>query len=80
VLPNLAVGRVVTPKTVLLAKDGDVNQEDITDTAIRAWKAMRCYRFSLVDNRGVNHFSLPSDRTVLHRLIAELARPRSRCA
>jgi lecithin-cholesterol acyltransferase len=80
VLPNLAVGQVVAPKTVLLTKDGDVNQEDITNTAIRAWKAMRCYRFSLVDNPGVNHFSLPSDRTVLHRLIAELARPRSRCA
>lgn len=80
VLPNLAVGQVVTTKTRLLTKDGDINQEDITNTAIRAWKAMRCYRFSLTDNPGVNHFSLPSDRKVLHRLIAELARPRSRCA
>jgi lysophospholipase-3 len=80
VLPSLTVGQVVTPKTVFLTRGGDVNQEDITNTAIRAWKAMRCYRFSLTDNPGVNHFSLPSDRKVLGRLIAELARPRSRCA
>jgi lecithin-cholesterol acyltransferase len=80
VLPNLAVGQVVTPKTVLLTKDGDINQEDTTNTAIDVWKAMRCYRFSLTDNPGVNHFSLPSDQNVLHRLIAELARPRSRCS
>ncbi len=80
VLPNLAVGQVVTPRTVLLTRDGDVNQEDTTNTAIRVWKAMRCYRFSLVDNPGVNHFSLPSNQKVLRRLISVLGRPRSRCS
>ena len=79
VLPNLTVGQVITPKTVLFTSDGDVNQEDTTNTAIRVWRAMPCYRFSLTDNPGVNHFSLPSDPNVLHQLIAELARPRSRC-
>jgi lecithin-cholesterol acyltransferase len=79
VLPNLTVGQVITPKTVLFTRDGDINQEDRTNTAIRVWKAMPCYRFSLTDNPGVNHFSRPSDPNVLHQLIAELARPRSRC-
>jgi lysophospholipase-3 len=78
-LPNLAVGQVVTPKTKLFTRDGDINQEDTTNTAIRVWKAMRCYRFSLTENPGVNHFSLPSNPNVLNRLIAELTRPRSQC-
>jgi lysophospholipase-3 len=79
VLPTLAVGQVVTPKTVFFTRDGDVNQEDITNTAIDVWRAMRCYRFSLTDNPGVNHFALPSNSSVLQRLIADLGRPRSRC-
>lgn len=79
VLPSLAVGQVVTPKTVFYERDGDINQEDITNTAIRIWRAMRCYRFSLTDNPGVNHFALPSNHNVLQRLTADLARPRSRC-
>lgn len=79
VLPSLAVGQVVTPKTVFYERDGDINQEDITNTAIRVWRAMRCYRFSLTDNPGVNHFALPSNHNVLQRLTADLARPRSRC-
>jgi lecithin-cholesterol acyltransferase len=79
VLPNLAVGQVVTSKTRLLTRDGDVNQEDTTNTAIRVWKAMPCYRFSLTDNPGVDHFSLPSNHNVLRRLVVELARPRTRC-
>ncbi len=79
VLPNLAVGQLVTSKTRLLTRDGDVNQEDTTNTAIRVWRAMPCYRFSLTDNPGVDHFSLPSNRNVLRRLVAELARPRTRC-
>jgi lecithin-cholesterol acyltransferase len=80
VLPSLTVGQVVTPKTVFYKRDGDINQEDITNTAIRVWRAMRCYRFSLTDNPGVNHFALPSNHKVLQRLIADLARRRSRCS
>jgi lecithin-cholesterol acyltransferase len=55
-----------------------VNQEDTTNTAIRAWKAMRCFRFSLTDHPAVNHFALPTNASVLRQMIAA-ARPRSRC-
>jgi len=70
----------VTSKTKLRTRDGDVNQEDTTNTAIRVWKAMPCYRFSLTDNPGVDHFSLPSNRSVLRNLLAALAEPRSHCS
>jgi lecithin-cholesterol acyltransferase len=80
VLPNLRVGQVLDPATAqFFTRDGDVNQEDITNGAVRAWEAMRCFRFHLTDNPGVDHFSLPSDPGVLARLVADLRRPRSRC-
>jgi lysophospholipase-3 len=79
VLPDLDVGQLVTKQTKLLTRDGDINQEDTTNTAIRVWKAMPCFRFSLNDHRGVNHFSLPSNKSVLRQLLAALARPRSNC-
>ena len=79
-LPNLHVGQVLDPTTAhFFTRDGDVNQEDITNGAVRAWRAMRCFRFHLSNNPGVDHFSLPSDPDVLARLIADLARPRSSC-
>jgi hypothetical protein len=77
VLPDLSVGQVVTSKTRLLMRDGDVNQEDTTNTAIRVWTGMRCFRFSLTDHPQVNHFALPADPNVLRQLIAAAARPRS---
>lgn len=80
VLPNLKVGQIVTAKTRLLMRDGDINQEDTTNTAIDVWRTMRCFRFSLTDHPGVNHFSLPSNPSVLSQLIAAAERPRSRCA
>jgi lysophospholipase-3 len=40
---------------------------------------MPSFHFSLTDNPGVDHFSLPSDPGVLQRLVADAARPRSRC-
>jgi lysophospholipase-3 len=40
---------------------------------------MKCFRFSLTNNPGVNHFVLPVDDSVLTRLIAHLKRPRSHC-
>jgi lecithin-cholesterol acyltransferase len=80
VLPNLRVGQVLDPtRAQFFTRDGDVNQEDITNGAVRAWRAMRCFRFSLTDNPGVDHFSLPSDPGVLERLVAALARPRLHC-
>jgi lecithin-cholesterol acyltransferase len=78
VLPNFAVGQTVKP-SALLQRSGDINQEDITNNAIRVWKAMRCYRFTLTDNPGVNHFALPVNPKVLRRLVADVRRARSRC-
>ena len=79
-LPNLTVGQVLDPNTAqFFFRDGDVNQEDITNTAILAWQAMPCFRFSLTDNPGIDHFSLPSNTDVLARLIANANTPRSAC-
>lgn len=79
-LPDLTVGQVLDPNTAqFFLEDGDVNQEDTTNTAILAWQAMPCFRFSLTDNRGVDHFSLPSNPEVLARLIANANAPRSGC-
>ncbi|MFC7648737.1 hypothetical protein ACFQX6_56060 [Streptosporangium lutulentum] len=77
-LPNLTVGQVADTSG-FLNRDGDGNQEDITNEAVLAWKAMGCHRFSLTDNPGVDHFALPGDRNVLDRLLAHLERPRSLC-
>jgi lysophospholipase-3 len=60
-------------------RDGDINQEDLTNDAVLAWEAMACFRFSLTDNPGVDHFSLPGDAGVLDRLVANLSRHRSHC-
>lgn len=80
VLPRLAPGQLIDPATEqFFFRDGDVNQEDLTNNAVGAWSAMRCYHFSLIDNPGVDHFSLPSDSGVLGRLVRDLARPRSAC-
>jgi lecithin-cholesterol acyltransferase len=80
VLPNLSVGQVLDPSTAqFFTRDGDVNQEDITNDAVLAWQAMPCFHFSLTDNPGVDHFSLPSNPDVLGRLLADVALPRSQC-
>jgi lecithin-cholesterol acyltransferase len=60
-------------------RDGDINQEDITNDAVGVWTAMPCYHFSLTDSPGVNHFELPSDPGVLARLLVDVAAPRSHC-
>ena len=39
-----------------------------------------CWHFSLTDNPGVDHFSLPSDPSLLARLIADANAPRSHCS
>jgi lecithin-cholesterol acyltransferase len=78
-LDDLSVGQVVDESNTFFTRDGDVNQEDITNDAVSAWEAMPCFHFSLTDNPGVNHFELPSDSDVLDRLLADLGRPRSHC-
>ena len=78
-LHDLSIGQLLDASTQFFTRDGDVNQEDITNDAVLAWRAMRCFHFSLTDNPGIDHFSLPSDPNVLGRLLAHLARPRSQC-
>ena len=80
VLPNLHVGQVLDPNTAtFFTRDGDVNQEDITNGAVRVWQAMSCFRFELTNHPGVDHFSLPSNPSVIGALLADLRRPRSHC-
>ena len=78
-LPDLTRGQVLGADASFFTRDGDVNQEDITNDAIGAWAAMSCFHFSLTDNPGVDHFSLPGDAGVLARLIASANAPRSNC-
>jgi lecithin-cholesterol acyltransferase len=78
-LRDLTIGQLLDDETKFFTRDGDINQEDITNDAVAAWKDMTCFRFSLRDNPGVDHFSLPSDTDVLARLIRNASRPRSNC-
>jgi lecithin-cholesterol acyltransferase len=78
-LRDLTVGQLLDDTTEVFTRDGDINQEDITNDAVLAWQAMPCFRFGLTDNPGVDHFALPSDQGLLARLLAALARPKSHC-
>lgn len=78
-LHDLSVGQVVNASTKMFTRDGDVNQEDITNNAVLAWRAMSCFHFSLTNNPGIDHFSLPSNASLLARLVSNLGRPRSNC-
>ena len=60
-LADLTVGQLVTGTTEFFTRDGDINQEDITNDAVAVWAGMDCHHFSLIDNPGVNHFELPAD-------------------
>jgi lecithin-cholesterol acyltransferase len=78
-LNGLSVGQLTDASTQVFTRDGDINQEDITNEAILAWQGMPCFHFNLTDNPGVDHFSLPSNPNVLGRLVADVARTRSSC-
>ncbi|MEU3351766.1 hypothetical protein [Streptomyces sp. NPDC037389] len=77
-LAGLTPGQVLDTKA-LLTRDGDGNQEDITNEAVLAWRSMPCHRFTLTDNPGVDHFALPGHRAALDRLITHLGQPRTTC-
>ncbi len=64
-LDDLSVGQVLDGSNPLFTRDGDINQEDITNDAVGVWSAMPCFHFSLTDNPGVDHFALPSAPAVL---------------
>ncbi|TDC43969.1 hypothetical protein [Micromonospora sp. KC213] len=79
-LPNLRVGQVLDPATAeLFFRNGDGNQEDITNDAIAPWATMPCHRFEFSDNPRVDHFSLASAPAVVARLLDNLQRPKSVC-
>ncbi|WP_371650381.1 MULTISPECIES: lipase/acyltransferase domain-containing protein [unclassified Streptomyces] len=77
-LPDLTVGQLASGAE-FLHRDGDGNQEDLTNDAVLAWRAMPCHRFALTDNPGVDHFALPGSPDVLTRLTTDLRRPRTHC-
>ena len=79
-LHDLSPGQLLDASTPFFTRDGDINQEDITNDAVSAWSAMRCWHFSLTDNPGIDHFSLPSNISLLARLIADANAPRSNCS
>ena len=78
-ITDLTVGQVVGPTTEFFTRDGDFNQEDLTNDAVGAWANMACWHFSMTDNPGVNHFELPGNAALLARLIANANGPRSNC-
>jgi lysophospholipase-3 len=79
-LHDLSPGQLLDASTPFFTRDGDINQEDITNGAVSAWSVMPCWHFSLTDNPGVDHFSLPSNPGLLARLIADANAPRSNCS
>ena len=79
-LPDLTVGQVLGDAPVWITRDGDTNQEDITNDAVSVWQAMPCYRFEFNDNPGVDHMSLAfATPAVWERLLMHLQQPRSEC-
>lgn len=77
-LADLTPAQVVDPSGYI-TRDGDINQEDITNDAALVWRAMPCFHFSLTDNPGVDHFSLPSNPKLFSRLLGAVKRAPSRC-
>jgi len=79
-LPDLSVGQAVDFNSApVFVRDGDGNQEDLTNDAAYVWQNMPCYHFELNDNAGVDHFSLASNPAVLNRLLTHLQQPKSDC-
>ena len=75
---NLVFRASLGPLGVFI-RDGDANQEDLTNDAVEVWQTMPCFRFEITDNVGVDHFAIASDPGVLDRLLANLGRPKSVC-
>ena len=77
-LPSLELGQDASTSTPITLP-GDSNQEFITNDAVRAWRAMPCHRFRLIDNPGVDHITLAWNDGVVARLLADAARAPKRC-
>ncbi|MBF8194579.1 hypothetical protein ITP53_54795 [Nonomuraea sp. K274] len=77
-LADLTTGQVTDAQN-WMRRDGDGNQEDLTNDAVLAWRAMPCHRFTLTDNPGVDHFALPGHPALLDRLVTRLGQPPTHC-
>ena len=73
-LADLTVGQLVIGTTEFLTRDGDINQEDLTNDAVGAWAGMELLPLQPDRQPGRDHFELPADPDVLARLIAERER------
>jgi lecithin-cholesterol acyltransferase len=82
VVQDAATGRTYTPQDYRrLFRDARLpGAQDIADYYIGLLHMADRSSFPFVDVYGVDHFSLPSKPQVLARLIADAARPRSRCS
>src|SRR5262249_33489074 len=79
-LPDLTVGQVLGDPPVFITRDGDSNQEDITNDAVLVWQVMPCYRLEVQDNPGVDHVTRGLLSAAVHqRLLMHLQLPRSQC-
>ncbi|MFI8829353.1 hypothetical protein [Streptomyces sp. NPDC053431] len=78
-LPDLTVGQVLDFSLPLFIRDGDGNQEDITNDAIAGWSGMACHKFEMTNTVGVDHFALPSDSGLLNRLVTHALTAPSNC-
>lgn len=78
-LADLKAGQLLGDPPVFITRLGDVNQEDLTNDSIAGWKNMECFRFQLTDNPGMDHFTLPVDKTVVDRLVGNLKQSKSVC-
>lgn len=78
-LQDLTVGQLFSSATDLFFRDGDGNQEDITNNSVLVWQNMPCFRFEFTDNPGVDHFALTNNPAVLQRLLTNLQRTKSVC-
>lgn len=77
-LPDFTIGQVFVDQPIYL-RDGDGNQEDLTNDAAEIWQTMPCFRFESTDNPGIDHFSLASNADVFDRLLTNLGRTKSSC-
>jgi lysophospholipase-3 len=90
-LPTLTVGQVEPGTANWITALGDGNQEDTTNRAVKnVWPAQaqtpNCHRFEFREttsnsNGGdINHFTLPFDRSVIDRMVADAQRGHLICS
>ena len=46
---DMTIGQQIVSTTEFLTRDGDVNQEDLTNDAVAVWAGMSCQNFSVTE-------------------------------